>query len=207
MAAEEKQLTGLEKASVLIMSLSASASAEVFEHLSADERELLGAQILRLDEVDVDTRERVLAEATRARVEIVRGSDGRRPARGLLGRLRGRMAPQPVVSGFEIPKQRQHQSVSAQNVTTPEDLVGLPDESIRAVLAQIPTIDISHALHAASGELRDAVLRNLPPGISVCVQGLLNCPEHPTLSEIEAARQRIVHELRAVGLGREAVVG
>ncbi len=40
-----RELTGLEKASVLLMSLGASVSAKVFEQLTPPERELLGAQI------------------------------------------------------------------------------------------------------------------------------------------------------------------
>ncbi|MCE5198756.1 MAG: FliG C-terminal domain-containing protein [Armatimonadota bacterium] len=62
MAIETQELSGLEKASVLMMSLGASTSAKVFEHLSPTERELLGAKIASLRHVDTVVRQRVLNE-------------------------------------------------------------------------------------------------------------------------------------------------
>ena len=62
MALSTHELTGMEKASVLMMSLGASASAKVFEQLSEQEREVLGSQIVKLRHVDTVTRQRVLEE-------------------------------------------------------------------------------------------------------------------------------------------------
>lgn len=56
------ELTGLEKASVLLATLGAAKSAEVMSCLSADERELLGGQIVRMRHVKSVTRQRVLEE-------------------------------------------------------------------------------------------------------------------------------------------------
>jgi len=75
------------------------------------------------------------------------------------------------------------------------------------LLARIPAVDISLALYAAGEVLREAVMRNLPPALATFVQRLLDSPEHPTVSEIESARDRIVEEMKALGLCREAAVG
>ena len=66
MALSTHELTGMEKASVLMMSLGASASAKVFEQLSEHEREVLGSQIVKLRHVDTITRQRVLDEVNSA---------------------------------------------------------------------------------------------------------------------------------------------
>lgn len=60
------ELTGLEKASVLLMSLGSEASEEVLRRLSPEERDLLGAQIVRMRSVKSVIRERVLGEVSEA---------------------------------------------------------------------------------------------------------------------------------------------
>ncbi|MCE5314766.1 MAG: FliG C-terminal domain-containing protein [Armatimonadota bacterium] len=65
MALKTRELTGIDKASVLLMSLGASVSAKVFEQLSVSERDLLGAHIARLRHVDDVTRSRVFEEVSR----------------------------------------------------------------------------------------------------------------------------------------------
>lgn len=56
------QLTGLEKASVLMLSLNPDQSSKVFDKLSVEERGKLSAQIARLRHVDTITRHQVLEE-------------------------------------------------------------------------------------------------------------------------------------------------
>lgn len=60
------ELTGLEKASVLLMSLDSEASEEILQRLSPEERNLLGAQIVRMRSVKSVVRERVLGEVSQA---------------------------------------------------------------------------------------------------------------------------------------------
>ncbi|MEN6358101.1 MAG: FliG C-terminal domain-containing protein [Armatimonadota bacterium] len=64
MALKTHDLTGIDKASVLLMSLGASRSAKVFEHLDASERELLGAHIAGLRHVDDVIRQVVFEEVS-----------------------------------------------------------------------------------------------------------------------------------------------
>jgi len=59
-------LTGIEKASVLMMSLGAETSAKVFDYLTAEEREVLGATVTRVRHIDDVTRRRVIDEVNRA---------------------------------------------------------------------------------------------------------------------------------------------
>jgi|YNPBryBLVA2012_1023415.scaffolds.fasta_scaffold07104_3 flagellar motor switch protein FliG len=68
MATNTPALTGLEKASVLMMSLGAEASARVFQQLTEEEREIIGAQIVKLRHVDELTRRGVIDEV-RSRFE------------------------------------------------------------------------------------------------------------------------------------------
>lgn len=64
------ELSGLEKASVLLMSLGSEASEEVLRKLSPEERDLLGAQIVRMRSVKSIVRERVLDEVS---VAVMKG--------------------------------------------------------------------------------------------------------------------------------------
>lgn len=62
MDGDKRELNGLEKASVLLMSLDPTSSARVVELLDERERDLLGAEIVKLRRVDPQTRESVLRE-------------------------------------------------------------------------------------------------------------------------------------------------
>jgi flagellar motor switch protein FliG len=64
MALKMHDLTGIDKASVLMISLGASKSAKVFEQLDASERELLGAHIAGLRHVGDVVRQTVLEEVS-----------------------------------------------------------------------------------------------------------------------------------------------
>lgn len=57
-----EELTGRQKVAVLLMALGEEASASITKNLSADEVEAISFEIARMDRVDPDTVERVLAE-------------------------------------------------------------------------------------------------------------------------------------------------
>lgn len=59
------ELSGIRKASILMISLGASASSEVFRYLSDDEIETLTSEIMRTQGVDHSTREAVIGEFER----------------------------------------------------------------------------------------------------------------------------------------------
>ncbi len=64
------KMSGLEKASILLMSLGSAASNEVLEHLTPEQRELLGAQITRMRRIRPPTQQQVLDEVSRHVQEI-----------------------------------------------------------------------------------------------------------------------------------------
>jgi flagellar motor switch protein FliG len=59
---DTSKLNGLEKASVLLMALGTSASAQVFKHLSEAEIEKLSSEIVKMRKVDPEISKAVLAE-------------------------------------------------------------------------------------------------------------------------------------------------
>ena len=59
---DSSKLNGLEKASVLLMALGTSASAQVFKHLSEPEIEKLSSEIVKMRKVDPEITSAVLAE-------------------------------------------------------------------------------------------------------------------------------------------------
>ncbi|MGI6296146.1 MAG: FliG C-terminal domain-containing protein [Armatimonadota bacterium] len=66
MITTDTQLSGLQKASVLLMSLDAEVSQAVMDRLSPQEREILGAQIVNMRSVKSVVRDQVLQEVSTA---------------------------------------------------------------------------------------------------------------------------------------------
>lgn len=125
-ATDPSKLNGLEKASVLLMALGTSASAEVFKHLSEDEIERLSAEIVRMRKSPPEVVESVMAEFERmsssARVVVsapdpppaVRRSRAKRPLESLaqadpgeIARMLGGEQPQIIaVALTHLPRDR-----------------------------------------------------------------------------------------------------
>jgi len=61
-----KDFNGVKKASVLLMSLGASASAEIFKHLDEQDIETLTSEIVRIRQVDDETRNAIISEFEQA---------------------------------------------------------------------------------------------------------------------------------------------
>lgn len=76
MISTDTQLSGLQKASVLLMSLDAEVSQAVLDRLSPQEREILGAQIINMRSVKSVVRDQVLREVTTA-VTSIKESESR----------------------------------------------------------------------------------------------------------------------------------
>lgn len=69
---EPKELSGVEKASVLLMAMGATTSAQVLKHLSESEIERLSAEIIRLRQVEPAIVEGVVADFERACASVKR---------------------------------------------------------------------------------------------------------------------------------------
>lgn len=61
-ASEERELSGRQKAAVLMMALGPEVSGPIFQHLSEDEIDQLTLEIANLQRVDSDTKTRVIEE-------------------------------------------------------------------------------------------------------------------------------------------------
>jgi len=59
---KKTQLTGRQKAAIFLVSLGSDISSEIFKHLREDEIEQLTFEIARLDKIEPEDRDRVLAE-------------------------------------------------------------------------------------------------------------------------------------------------
>lgn len=59
---KKSQLTGRQKAAIFLVSLGSEVSSEIFKHLREDEIEQLTFEIARLDKIEPEDRDRVLAE-------------------------------------------------------------------------------------------------------------------------------------------------
>ncbi|MBN1532251.1 MAG: flagellar motor switch protein FliG [Spirochaetes bacterium] len=59
---KKSQLSGRQKAAIFLVSLGSDVSSEIFKHLREDEIEQLTFEIARLDKVEPEDRDRVLAE-------------------------------------------------------------------------------------------------------------------------------------------------
>ncbi|MCG3085554.1 flagellar motor switch protein FliG, partial [Anoxybacillus sp. LAT27] len=62
MARGAKELTGRQKAAILLISLGPEISAQVFKHLREDEIEQLTLEIANVRKVDSDEKDKILAE-------------------------------------------------------------------------------------------------------------------------------------------------
>jgi len=71
---DPKQLTGLEKAAILIVALGTRAAAQVFKYLSEPEVERLSAQIIKMRDVDPELTKAVVAEFEGIRTSLGSGS-------------------------------------------------------------------------------------------------------------------------------------
>lgn len=69
MSVQESSLSGVEKASVLLLSLGASKSAQVFKHLTDSEIEDLSAKIMGMRSLDPSTMKSVMGEFERVRAD------------------------------------------------------------------------------------------------------------------------------------------
>lgn len=58
----KKELTGRQKAAIFLVTIGSEVSAEIFKHLREDEIETLTFEIARLETIDAEDRDKVLAE-------------------------------------------------------------------------------------------------------------------------------------------------
>jgi len=288
-------LTGLEKASVLLLSLGTEASEEVLKRLSPKERDMLGAQIVRMRSVKSITRQQVLDEVSQAvrsgkkidfdagPLKWLEGFEPERVAQMLTGerpqtialivshlspnmaadvlknmgeRIRNMVVQRLATMGpasehgvkavDEMMRKRATAPASPQRdaesllkvlssattraresilatisrahssqgmpsmPTIPElssldDLMGLPDELVKEVLRELDLDDLCLALRVAGEDLVELITRNVPGATAMLLHERMNAPGHVRVREIEIAQQRIAGSLRRISQGNASV--
>lgn len=100
---EQIELSGLQKAAVLLMTLGASTSAEVFKHLGEQEIEMLTSEIVRIRYVDAEIRDMVLAEFAELTANGTPEPGGRDFAAQVLEQALGQEKANKLISKAEKP--------------------------------------------------------------------------------------------------------
>lgn len=99
MARAAKELTGRQKAAILLISLGPEVSAQVFKHLREDEIEQLTLEIANVRKVDSDEKDRVLAEFHQIAVaQEVIGQGGITYAREILQKALGETKAMDIIN-------------------------------------------------------------------------------------------------------------
>lgn len=164
------EMSGIEKAAVLIVSLGTAKSAEVFKHLDRDQIKRLSAGIIGLREVDPETKATVLEEFSRARLLAAREIA---PARNYAAEL--------MESVIEV----EHTPASF------EDLAALDGPTMEAVLEAIDHRTMCLALKAAGNDVRKAVFANLSALEAESLMREIEQIGAVKLREIEEAQDRV----------------
>lgn len=164
------EMSGIEKAAVLMVSLGTAKSAEVFKHLDRAEIKKLSAGIIALRQVDPETKATVLEEFAHARKlaarEIV-------PKRNFAAEL--------MESVFEV----------EQIPASFEDLASLDGPTIEAVLEAIDHRTMCLALKAAGKDVKEAVFSNLTTLEAESLRTEIEQIGAVKLREIEDAQDRV----------------
>lgn len=145
-------LSGVAKASVLLISLGAEASSDVLQHLTPDEVERLTAEIVRRKKVPPETRQKVIEECRKA---LADGSiaGGEEYARRILGHVFGESKAKELLNR----------------------LLNGGMDAARA-LRTVPPRHLAQALKSERPQIVALVLAHLPPDHGAHVLSAL--PEH-----------------------------
>lgn len=171
-----KEMSGTEKAAVLMVSLGTARSAEVFKLLERDEIKKLSAGIIALRNVDPDTKATVLEEFSRARKLAAREST---PTRNFAAEL--------MDSVIEI----------EQTPAAFEDLAGLDGPAVQGVLAGVDRRTMCLALKATGDDIKRAVFAGLNTVEAEELKRDMDQIGAVKLREIEEAQDRVATVITA----------
>lgn len=164
------EMSGIEKAAVLMVSLGTVKSAEVFKHLDRDQIKKLSAGIIALRQVDPETKATVLEEFAHARALAAREST---PTRNYAAEL--------MESVLDV----------EQTPSSFEDLTTLDGPVMEAVLEAIDHRTMCLALKAAGNDVREAVFANLNTLEAESLKCEIEQIGAVKLREIEEAQDRV----------------
>lgn len=176
-ATSAAEISGVEKAAVLMVSLGTQRSAEVFKHLTRDEVKKLVAGMMALHHVDPDTRAGVLRDFARARAVVtVPAEEPKNFAASLL-----------------------ESTIRAEAVTASyEDLAVLDAAAMREVLARVDRREFCIALKGADDRVKNGVFGNMTLSQANQLKRELEDLGPVKLREIEQSQANIASIIREV---------
>jgi len=195
-AATYKRLTGLEKAAVLMITLGAEASAEVFRHLKPDELEHLANELVRQEKVSVEVKKLVFDEFTSLyRTSSMLSQGGVDYARAVLEQAIGPQKAQQLI-----------ERICSIGVATPSEWLEHVEPNLLARALQVEQPQtIALMLSQLPGQKAAQVLGSLAPEMQSRVT--------MKLAKMEAASPEVVQQIeeslrhRMSGVGSEKVHG
>lgn len=154
-------LSGVAKASVLLISLGAEASSDVLQHLTPDEVERLTAEIVRRKKVPPETRQKVIEECRKA---LADGSiaGGEEYARRILGQVFGESKAKELLNRLlsgGMSAARALRTVPPRHLA--QALKSERPQIVALVLAHLPPEQGAHVLSALPEHLQGEVALRL----------------------------------------------
>jgi len=180
-AAVATQLTGRQRAAILLMSLGPELSARVLQSLPEDQVEVLAAELMRVGQVPAEVRDAVLRQAH----ELALGNQvviyGDAYARELLVRALGRQKAEDLISRLEA--RSGGYPLEFLRKADPQQLLSFIQhehpQTIALILCHLPARQASQLLSALEPELqadvakRIATMGRTPPEVVQQVVGVL----------------------------------
>ena len=177
------EISGVEKAAVLMVSLGTLTSAEIFKRLEPEEIKKLSAGIIALKSVDPETKAAVLADFTRVRSLAARGSATNR-----------NFAAEIIESSLGSP----------QDAVSFEDIAKLDDPSIKVVLEEVDRRTLCLALKAAGDDVKSAVCRNLAAAEADDLRNEIRRMGAVRLNAIEKAQASVAAVMASCRVAKQA---
>ncbi|HET6454790.1 MAG TPA: flagellar motor switch protein FliG [Armatimonadota bacterium] len=197
-----KELNGVKKASVLLMSLGASASAEIFKYLDEHAIEMLASEIVRIGQVDPETRDAIISEFQRAVVSEAPSAGGRDFAAQVLEQALGQKRASLVMQKAAIPdKTKLFQSLRDLKPMEAVDLLaGEHPQIISLVLAYLPSEKAAAIISRLEQDLQVEV------AFRICVMDNVDRSVITYIEEALESRLRRTEDIVEVAAGPDALV-
>lgn len=177
------ELSGIEKAAVLMVSMGTARSAEVFRLLDRDQIKKLSAGIVALKHVDEVTKATVLEEFSRAKA----------------------LAARPAVADRNFAAELIESTLEEEQAPASfEDLATLDDEAMEAVLEALDHRTLCLALKAAGNDIKQAVFASLTTLEAESLKQEIEQTGAVRLREIEEAQDRVAALVARQRLSAEA---
>lgn len=171
------QITGVQKAAMLVMSLGVEASAEVFKRLDVEEMRQLSASIASMPRFDDKTRTAVFEEFKKARTLAARPSTKSRNYAADL--VEGAIDRESVRLSFE-------------------EIINLDDLSIKDVIKRVDLRTLCTALKAADDNIKELIFKNMSDREAAELRAEVMEIGPVRLRQVEAAQESVAEVMRSL---------